>query len=96
MDAALGDDHGLVVAQSGDQLELCFAVDLERRQVAGVDADDLGLESDRPLQLVRVVSLHERLDTELACVGDQGGGARVVDVAQQDECGVRAGELELQ
>ena len=83
-------------AQSRNELELCAAVDLERRQVARVDADHLGAERDRAVQLVGVVRLDERLEPELARVREQGGRALVVDVAQDHERGVRARDLELQ
>jgi hypothetical protein len=96
VDAALGDDHALRSLRPRDQLELRGAIDLERREVARIDADHLGVEGERAVELVRVVRFDQRLEPELACVGHQRGGALVVDVAQQDQGGVRSGDLRLQ
>ena len=79
-----------------DQRELGGAVDLEALEVARVDPDHLGLEPDRSLKLVRVVRLHERLDSELVRIGHQGGGTLVVQVAKEDEHRVRSCDLRLQ
>jgi hypothetical protein len=94
--AALGDDDRLVLAQPRDEIELRAAVDLERREVACVHSDHLGAERDGTVEVVRVVRLHECLDPELARVREQAGGLLVVDVAQDDEGRVGAGELQLE
>ena len=94
--AALGHDHAVVAAHARDQLELRCAVDLERRQVACVDADHFGAECDRALELVAVMRLDEGLEAELARVRQQRRGAKVVDVAQQEQHCVGARDLRLQ
>ena len=62
----------VVIPHARDQRELGGAVDLEALEVARVDADHLGLESDRSLKLLVVVRLHERLDLEALPLGHQG------------------------
>jgi len=79
-----------------DQRELGGAVDVEALEVARVDADHLGLESDRSLKLVRVVRLHERLDFKLVRIGHQAGGTLVVQVTKEDEHRVRSRDFRLQ
>ena len=80
-------DHDAVARRAGDELELRAAVDRERGQVAGVDADRIGAERDGARELVRVVRLDERVETERARVlhaapppagrrGRAGAGAR--------------------
>ena len=86
----------VVCPHARNQVQLRHAVDLECRKVARVDADDLGLEPDRALQLSGVVCLDERLEAELARVRHQGGCALVVDVAQKNEDGVRTRDLRFQ
>src|SRR4029077_9158971 len=93
---ALGDDDAVVIPHARDQSELGGAVDFEALKVARVDPDHLGLESDRSLKLVRVVRLHERLDSELVRIGHQGGGTLVVQVTKEDEHRVRSRDLQLQ
>ena len=51
-DAALGDDDA-ILRRSRDELELPRAVDLERREVAGVDPDRVGSERDGARELRR-------------------------------------------
>ena len=79
-----------------DQLELGAPVDLERRQVARVDPDHFGSESNGALELIRVVRLDEHVELQLRRVAEQRGGAAVVDVTQQEQRRVGAGELHLQ
>jgi len=85
-----------VPARPRDELQLCGPVDLERRKVAGVDADHLGLERDGPVQLVGVVRLDERIEPELARVRQQFCGSLVVEVAEEEQRCVGTGELHLQ
>ncbi len=94
--AALRDNDAVVPSHACDELELDRAVDLEGREVPGVDADDLRLERDRAVQLVGVVRLDQRLDAQLTRVRDERGGPLIVDVAQQDQHRVGAGDLGFQ
>ncbi len=61
-DPTLGDDDA-VVGGFRDQLELGGAIDVEGREIAGVDADRVGIELDGALQFIRIVSLDERIDS---------------------------------
>ncbi len=94
--AALRHDHSVVIGQMGDQLELGTPVDLERREVACIDADHLCAEADGALQLSCVVRLDERLETEFVRVIHQGCRTLIVDVAEQDEGSVGTRDLRLQ
>ena len=62
--AALG-DRDPVGRDARHELQLRLAVDLERREVTGVDADHRSLEDDRALELVGVVRFDERVEAEL-------------------------------
>ena len=96
MHTALRHDHPVVVGHVGDQLQLCASVDLERREVACIDADDFRAEADRALQLFGIVRLDERLEAEFVRVGHQACRTLVVDVAEQDEDGVGTRDLRPQ
>ena len=93
-DPALGDDRA-VPRRAGDELELRVPVDRERREIAGVHADRVGAEHDRAGELVGVVRLDERIHAEIASTGLQTARGLVVEVAKQQEDGVRAGCAEL-
>ncbi len=95
LDSRLGDDHP-VARRPRDELELRAPVDREVGEVARIDPDHLGAECDRPLELGRVVRLDERVETELFRVRLQRGRTLVVEVAQEQEHRVRAGELRLE
>src|SRR5205814_6344078 len=60
----------------------------EGGEVAGVDADGVGAERDRPRELLRVVGLDERVEAELAGPPLELRRPRVVEVAEQEEDGV--------
>ena len=63
LDAALG-DHDPISRRCRDEPELRVAVDAKRGEVARVDPDDRSIERHCPRQLLRVVRLDERLQTE--------------------------------
>ena len=88
-DAALGDDDP-VARRALDEGQLRLPVDLERGEVAGVDPDDVRAELDRALELRRVVRLDQRIEAELGRCGEQPAHALVVEVAQEQQHGVRA------
>ena len=71
-------------------------VDLERRQVAGVDSDHLRAERNRPVELVRVVRLDQHVEAELARIREQLARTLVVDVSKDQQHRVGAGDLQLQ
>jgi hypothetical protein len=50
--------------EAGDELELGHPVDGERGEVACVDADDVGAERNRTVELLGVVRLDERIEAE--------------------------------
>ena len=54
-----------------DELEGGASIDLERLQVAGVDADHFRAERDRARQLVGVVRLDKRVHVQLIRDADQ-------------------------
>ena len=95
VDARLSDDYA-VVRRTRDELELSASIDLERRQVARIDPNYRGAETNRALELARVVCLDKQVESQLRRVGQQRGGAAVVDIAQQEQRRVCAGELHLQ
>ena len=84
LDARLGDAQE-TARQPAQQLDLAPAVDLERRQVARVDADDRRAEVERALQLGTVVHLDERLHLEILGGLDEVGGEAVLDEREQHE-----------
>jgi len=90
MHAALGDDQA-VARSLGDKLKLGVAIDLECREVAGVDPDHRRIELHRALQLVGVVRLDEGVDVELPRVREEPRHCCVVEGAenQQDRVGAR-------
>ena len=94
VDAALG-DHDARPRGARDELELRRAVDRERLQVARVDPDRVGAESDRAVELRRRVRLDERVHPELGRPALECRDARVVEVAQQQEDGVGTGAAQL-
>src|SRR5947209_15416755 len=57
-------DHGLPGRHVGEQLEGAVQVDAEVGEVAVVDADDLGLDVQRALELVLVVDLDEHVEVD--------------------------------
>ena len=67
-----------------------LAVDLEGREITGVDADHGRPESDRTLQLVGIVRFDERVEAELARQAEQHPHLSVVEVAEQQQHGVGA------
>ena len=73
-----------------EQLDLASAIDLERGEVAGVDADDRRAEVERALQLGAGVHLDERLHLEILRGLDEVGREGVLDEREQDEDGVGA------
>ena len=62
-DAGLRDDNA-VAGGAGDQLELPATIDGEGREVTGIHADNGCVQHDRPAELLRVVSLDKRVETE--------------------------------
>ena len=62
-DAGLGDDH-LARRHVGEQLEGALEVDAEVAQVAVVDAEQLGVDVERDLELLLVVDLDEHVEVE--------------------------------
>ena len=93
-DAALGDDRA-VPRCAGHELQLRVPVDRERREIAGVDSDRVGSEHDRARELVGVVGLDEDVHAEIPRTGLQAAPRLVVEVAKQQEDGVRAGCAKL-
>ena len=93
-DAALGHDHA-VPWRAGDQLELTCSVDLERREVAGVHAEDLGVERDRTLELLCVVRLDQDVEAQIVGRGEEESRLTVVQVTQEQERRVGARFLGL-
>ena len=89
VDGALRDDNA-VARGFRHQLELRGAVDPEGAEVARVDADHAGAEPRRPPELLLVVGLDERVETELLRRGHQLRRGRVVEVAQDEESCVGA------
>ena len=74
------------------QLELHAAVDLEGREVARVDPDHRRAERDRSLELLGVVRLDERVEPERGRLAHQLRAGGVVEVAEQEQRRVGAGE----
>ena len=101
LDPALGNHHpfrlsnAVLQSRLGDEVELRVPVDLEGREVAGVDPDRVGAEGDRPVELGGVVGFDERIEAELASGGHQTCRLLVVEVAQEQEDGVRAAPFQL-
>ena len=89
VDGALG-DHDPVARRLRHQLELRGAVDPEGAEVARIDPDHRGAEAGGALELVLVVSLDERVETELVSGEHELRGRRVVEVAEDEERGVGA------
>jgi hypothetical protein len=90
-------DHDPVALRVGDEVELGTAVDLERGEVARVQADHLGAERFRPTELLLVVGLYEGLQAELLGGCHELRHRRVVQFTEQKQCGVgpiRAGLVE--
>src|SRR5258705_172238 len=88
LDARLGNAEE-PTGQAAQQLDLAPAVDLEGRQVAGVDADDRRSEIERPLQLGACVHLDERLHLEILGSLDEVGREVVLDECEQHENRIR-------
>jgi hypothetical protein len=84
LDAALR-DHDAVARRACDELQLRAPVDPERREIAGVDPDRVGAQSHRALELLCVVRLDERVETELRSDGHESRRRAVVQVAQQQQ-----------
>ena len=91
-DARLG-DHDAVARNRRDELELGCPIDRERGKVTRVDADDRRLERDCALELRPVVGLHQRVEAEPRCLIHERRRGGVVEVAKQQEDGVRSGAL---
>ncbi len=92
VDGALG-DHEVVglVAPPSDKSKLLVAVDRERREVARVDADDAVAETHCAVELLVVVCLDERVETDVARrTADERRRRLVVEVAEDEERGVGA------
>ena len=85
-DAGLGHDHGLGRNPAGQGREN-GTVDVERLEVADVDADDRGLRRDGPFDFLFGVRFHQHVHAELVAecaeVGKLGVGQRRDD--QQDQ-----------
>ena len=92
-DARLGDDEAVVGDERRAAGSARLGVDLERPQVAVVEADEARVGGERGLQLALVVGLDERLQPEVAArVSTSAREARLAGCRtgeQQDE--VRAG-----
>src|SRR5256714_1178681 len=67
------------------EFELGGAVDAEGGEVSCVDADHGGAEARRALELVLVVGLHERVESELLRDAHELSCRRVVEVAEDEE-----------
>ncbi len=89
VDGALGDDDP-VARRAGDERELGAPVDGEGAQVAGVQPDRVGAEPDGAVELAGVVRLDERVKADLLREGHERRGARVVQVAEDQQRGVGA------
>ena len=80
---------------SDEQLVGALDVDREVRQVAVVDAEDVGLDVERHLQLALAVDLHERVEVERPRLAQQL--EEVVGIErgddQQDRVGPRGRRL---
>ena len=94
VDRALGDDHA-VSRRTRDELELRSAVDRERREIARVDPDHGSAERDGPPELGLVVRLDERVEADPVRVPHQRCRRGVVEVAQDQQRGVRTRLAEL-
>ena len=91
-DAALR-DRDPVGGDPRDEGELRLAVDLERGEIAGVDTDHRSAHVHRPLELVGVVCLDERVEPEVAGDPHQRADRVVVEVSEQEQDCVGAGLL---
>ena len=89
MDRALCHDHA-VARRPGNELQLSGAVDPEGPEVARVDADHAGAEAGCALELLLVVRLHKRVEPELVRCAHQARRSRVVEVAEDEKCGIGA------
>ena len=90
LDRALGDQDA-VAGRAREQRQLAAPVEIERRQVARVDADHRRVERDRTLELIRVVRLDERVEAERVRATQQRTHLHVVEIAQEQEHRVRPG-----
>ena len=93
-DAALRDDHPVSRCRC-DEIEGGPAIDRERLEIAGIDADHLGAEADGPLQLARLVCLDEGVEPERRCVREQRRSPPVVEIPQEQKDGVGARFLQF-
>ena len=71
------------------------AVDREVGQIAAVDSDRIGAESQAALQLRGVVRLDQRIQTELGAVGAQAPCLLVGEIPQDQQESVGAGTCQL-
>src|SRR5207248_5219429 len=83
-------DHDAVARRLRHELELPGAVDPERAEIARVHPDHASIETGRPPELLLVVGLHERVESELVRSAHEPGRRRVVEVAEDEECGIRS------
>ncbi len=90
VDRALGHDDA-VARRRRDEPQLRAAVDRERREVACVDADHRRAERVGPVELLDVVRLDERVQSELRRLAQQPRGLLVVEVAEDEQRRVGAG-----
>ncbi len=95
-DPALSDDDLVEAPGARDELELRCAIDLERREVARIDADHVCVDRERAVELVRVVRLDERAEAELARVREKRSRTLCIEIPEDQEDGVGARQLELQ
>ena len=95
VDARLRNDHA-VAGRSRDELELRTAIDRKGRQFARIDPDHVRIELDGALELASVVCLDEHVEAELGRVSHQRPDAVVVEIPEQQQCGIRADDLQLQ
>jgi hypothetical protein len=88
-------DDDPVVGHEVAQPDRPLRVDVERPQVAVVEADQPRVRRERPLQLALVVGLDERLEADLQGTIDEGRelALRVQDREQQDEVGAGRAEV---
>ncbi len=94
LDPALGDHHAFP-RSLGDEIELRGPVDVERREIAGVDPDRVRAEGDGSFELVGVVGLDEGVEAETGGDGHETRRLIVVEVSQEQQNRVRAASFEL-
>jgi hypothetical protein len=83
-DPALGYDDPVLWSRS-NELELAPSVDLECRQITGVDADRICAKPDRALELFGVMRLDKRVQPGRGRGGHQTPRRLVVQVAEEEQ-----------